>query len=144
MFLLQWREFPSAPCLTGKETWWQLASRFCWNRARPLHSSVLVSFPVGLRTYQHPGNIPQDFTDCNVFNSRLWVTDHTILRLRSTLSQMNYSRFCTGYTGRFIMFSVITNTYNKKTKGPTLMELFTATRKTEKVLCTLHEMHVAQ
>ena len=31
------------------------------------------------------------------------------------------------YTGRFIMFSVITNIYNKKTKGPTLMELFTAT-----------------
>jgi hypothetical protein len=27
------------------------------------------------------------------------------------------------------MFSVITNVYNKKTKGPTLMELFTATRK---------------
>jgi len=26
------------------------------------------------------------------------------------------------YTGRFIMFSVITNMYNKKTKGPTLME----------------------
>ena len=25
------------------------------------------------------------------------------------------------------MFSVITNIYNKKTKGPTLMELFTAT-----------------
>jgi len=33
------------------------------------------------------------------------------------------------YTGRFIMFSVITNIYNKKTKGPTLMELFTATGK---------------
>ena len=31
------------------------------------------------------------------------------------------------YTGRFIMFSVITNIYNKKTKGPTLMELFTST-----------------
>jgi hypothetical protein len=30
------------------------------------------------------------------------------------------------YTGRFIMFFVITNIYNKKTKGPTLMELFTA------------------
>ena len=27
------------------------------------------------------------------------------------------------------MFFVITNTYNKKTKGPTLMELFTATGK---------------
>jgi hypothetical protein len=35
-------------------------------------------------------------------------------------------------TGRFIMFSVITNIYNKKTKGPTLMELFTATEKLEK------------
>jgi len=27
------------------------------------------------------------------------------------------------------MFSMITNIYNKKTKGPTLMEFFTATRK---------------
>jgi len=32
-------------------------------------------------------------------------------------------------TGRFIMFSVITNIYNKKTKGPTLTEFFTATGK---------------
>ena len=32
-------------------------------------------------------------------------------------------------TGRFILFSVITNIYNKKAKGPTLMELFTATGK---------------
>jgi uncharacterized Fe-S radical SAM superfamily protein PflX len=31
------------------------------------------------------------------------------------------------------MFSVITNIYNKKTKGPTLMELFTATGKLEKI-----------
>ena len=36
------------------------------------------------------------------------------------------------YTGCFIMFSVITNIYNKKTKGPTLMELFTATGKLKK------------
>ena len=35
-------------------------------------------------------------------------------------------------TGRFIMFSVITNIYNKKAKGPTLMELFTATGKLKK------------
>ena len=35
-------------------------------------------------------------------------------------------------TGRFIMFSVITNIYNKKTKEPTLMELFTATGKMKK------------
>jgi hypothetical protein len=30
------------------------------------------------------------------------------------------------------MFSVITDIYNKKTKGPTLMEFFTATGKMEK------------
>jgi hypothetical protein len=35
-------------------------------------------------------------------------------------------------TGRFIIFSVITNIYNKKTKGPTLMELITATGKVKK------------
>jgi len=38
------------------------------------------------------------------------------------------------------MFSVITNIYNKKTKGPTLMELFTATRKLEKVFFLQLEM----
>jgi len=31
------------------------------------------------------------------------------------------------------MSSVITNIYNKKTKGPTLMELFRATEKLKKV-----------
>jgi hypothetical protein len=36
------------------------------------------------------------------------------------------------YSGRFIMFSVITNIYNKKTKGTAVMELFTATEKLEK------------
>jgi len=55
MFVSEWREFPSAPCRARKETWWQLASRFCWNRARLWHASELVSFLVGLRTYQHPG-----------------------------------------------------------------------------------------
>jgi hypothetical protein len=36
------------------------------------------------------------------------------------------------HTGRFIRFCVITNIYNKKTKGPTLMELFTAEGKINK------------
>ena len=51
------------------------------------------------------------------------------------------------YTGRFIMFSVITNIYNKKTKGPTLMELFTITGKliffltTIDVRCVHHGLH---
>jgi len=38
-----------------KKTWWQFASRCCWNRGRPWHASELVSFLVRLRTYQHPG-----------------------------------------------------------------------------------------
>jgi hypothetical protein len=38
------------------------------------------------------------------------------------------------YTGRFTMFSVITNIYNEKTKEPTLMEMFTATGKPKKIL----------
>jgi hypothetical protein len=36
------------------------------------------------------------------------------------------------HTGRFIMFSMITNIHNKKTKRLTLMELFTATGKFKK------------
>jgi hypothetical protein len=52
------------------------------------------------------------------------------------------------YTGRFKMLSVITNIYNYKTKGPTLMELFTATEKlkiffltTRAVRCVHHGIH---
>jgi hypothetical protein len=39
-------------------------------------------------------------------------------------------------TGCFIMFSVITYIYNKKTKGSTLMELFTDTEKLKNVFLT--------
>jgi hypothetical protein len=34
-----------------------------------------------------------------------------------------------GNTERFTLFTLITNIYNKETKGPILMELFTATGK---------------
>jgi hypothetical protein len=37
-------------------------------------------------------------------------------------------------TERFVMFSVIIKIYNKKTKGPTLMEFFRATAKLKKFL----------
>jgi hypothetical protein len=40
------------------------------------------------------------------------------------------------------MFSVITNIYNKKTKGPTLMELFTATGKRKKFFSHLEMFDV--
>jgi hypothetical protein len=38
------------------------------------------------------------------------------------------------------MFSVITNIYNKKTKEPTLMELFTATGKLKKFFLTIRDV----
>jgi hypothetical protein len=53
--------------------------------------------------------------------------------MRNVLQRSNW---LTNYTGRFIMFSVITNIYNKKTKGPTLMEFFTATGKLKKFFLT--------
>jgi len=51
---MAWIFFGALPCRKIR-TWWQIASRCCWNRARPWHVSELVSFLVGLRTYQHPG-----------------------------------------------------------------------------------------
>jgi len=40
------------------------------------------------------------------------------------------------------MFSVITNIYNKKTKGPTLMEFFTATGQVKKIFLTTRDFDV--
>ena len=51
---MAWILFGALPC--RKKTCWQLASRCCWNRARPWNTSELVSFLVGLRNYQHLGN----------------------------------------------------------------------------------------
>jgi hypothetical protein len=46
------------------------------------------------------------------------------------------------YTWHFIMFSVITNIYNKKTKRSTLMDLFTATEKLKKFFWQLEMFDV--
>ena len=51
---MAWTSFSALPC-RKKKTWWQLASGCFWNRARPWRAFELVSFLVGLRTYQHPG-----------------------------------------------------------------------------------------
>jgi len=53
--------------------------------------------------------------------------NNTVLNIPKILQHLFISK--NNNTGPFIMFSVITNIYNKKTKGPTLMELFTATEK---------------
>jgi hypothetical protein len=44
------------------------------------------------------------------------------------------------YKGRFVMFTVITNIYNKKTTGPSLMELFTAAGKLKKFFLTTRDI----
>ena len=67
-FRMAWISFGALPC--RKRTKWQLASRYCWNRARPWHASELVSFLVGLRTYQHPGTLLH-----NVTNKRVYKTE---------------------------------------------------------------------
>ena len=41
---------------------------------------------------------------------------------------------------RVVMFSVIANSYNKQTKGPTLMELFTAKGKLKKFFLTTRDV----
>ena len=51
---MAWNSFGVFPCKKKKSSW-QLASRCCCNRVRPWHSSELVSFLIGVRTYQHPG-----------------------------------------------------------------------------------------
>jgi len=48
----------------------------------------------------------------------------------------------TSNTGRFVMFPVITNIHNKKTKGSTWMELFTATGKLKKFFWQLEMFDV--
>jgi hypothetical protein len=63
---------------------------------------------------------------------------HTCHMPTFTSSSLIWSRdsYLIGCTGRFVMFSVITNIYNTKTEGPTLMELFTATGKLRKIIFT--------
>jgi len=50
---MAWISFDALPCRKKLDDSSQ--TRCCWNRARPWHASELVSFLVGLRTYQHPG-----------------------------------------------------------------------------------------
>ena len=43
-------------------------------------------------------------------------------------------------TGRFVMLSVVTNIYNKKTKEPALMELLTSTGRLKKFYFTTRDV----
>ena len=54
MFLSEWREFPSAPCLARGGAALDDSSRLDVFFKSHRHASELVSFLVGLRTYQYP------------------------------------------------------------------------------------------
>jgi len=58
MFLSEWREFPSAPCLAGNK----LEDNSCLDiveiaRFPDMLPRLVPSILVGLRTYQHPGMV---------------------------------------------------------------------------------------
>ena len=57
LFLSEWREFPSAPCLAEKKKL-EDSSRICVLEITRVPDMLqLISFLVGLRTYQLPGNV---------------------------------------------------------------------------------------
>jgi len=62
----------------------------------------------------------------------MWRSALSITDLRPAPRKSKYRRI--------IIFSVITNIYNKKTKGPTLMELFTATGKLKTFFLTTRDV----
>jgi hypothetical protein len=65
------------------------------------------------------------------------------LKQKQEQTQDNAATSLTSLTnsmGRFIIFSVITNIYNTKTKRPTLMEFFTATGNLKKFFLTTRDV----
>ena len=70
----------------------------------------------------------------------LYVTSSAWKQKPTREKENQHCCYCCDYkTGRFIMFSVITNNYNKKAKWPTLMELFTVTGKLKKFFLTTRD-----
>jgi hypothetical protein len=76
------------------------------------------------------------------YNWFVWllVIDKVVLYVNRYMKQEPQNFLLIHCTGRFIMFSGITNIYNKKTKGPTLMEFFTATGKQKTFILTARDV----
>jgi len=72
MFLSEWREFPSAPCIAGGKK--NLTARV------PDILPSLFPFLVGLRTYQHPGTFSHHLT-FRLLNTCTRKASSTILTL---------------------------------------------------------------
>ena len=68
----------------------------------------------------------------NHLKIRQKISEQHTWKSRGYNRHIKYSTHTAESTGRFIMLSVITNIYSKKTKGPTLLEFFTATGKLDK------------
>ena len=81
--------------LQKKKTCWQLASRCCWNRARPWHPYELVSFLVGLRTFQHPGRYcpQQTWTTLSLTPDIAFLISKLTLELKTHKSCPNSCNF---------------------------------------------------
>jgi len=97
------------------------------------NTALLVSQYTAIYYYLDPKILLCTLLHCShthIINHVLSLVEKRKRRL--TLSTMNI--------GRFIMFSAITNIYNKKTKGPTSMELFKATGKLKKGFLTTRDV----
>jgi hypothetical protein len=89
-----------------------------------INFKILLSF---LRAFKRIGSVLPNFWFAVLFWLRKVTTDcHTLANVNTESPDDRYTKLD---PGRFIMLSVIPNIYNKKTKGPTLMKLFTATGK---------------
>jgi hypothetical protein len=100
---------------------WQTLSRFCCmepfqiseglNICSRINVSTRTSIRTFLRVAKHVMSIKDTTPNIKDVELKLYVRSRNKCHI-----------------GRFIVFSVITNIYNKKTKGHTSVELFTATR----------------
>jgi len=68
MFLSNWLEFPSAPCLAGKETWWQLASRFLLKYRASVTCFWACFLPGRARDLSAPRCIPETNCVCTLYS----------------------------------------------------------------------------
>jgi hypothetical protein len=114
--------------------WSNTSTHFCYRLSQPQGYSKAERIKLMKNSSDTVGNRNRYILACRS------VPQSTLFSVQGLLKSIFLS-VCTSYTGRFIMFSVITNTYNNKPKGPTLIELFTATRKLFQFSCGCEQFH---
>ena len=100
MFLSQWREFPSAPCLAGgeKKTSSQLASR-CWNCARPWHASDRF-LPGRAKDFSALRYKLACFGECSPLSGRQWSQEiyTSLVKIQCDSKRYSISYVCISWT----------------------------------------------